>query len=127
MLRIAAICLVITALILALIGLDAMGIAQGLRQYEESFLRSIDFSNVLMQGMLTLLLFASHFMLTSAGSRLPLAGACAAGRHEAAIGFLESIDLRRSAWGYFGGLGLVVFSILAQGLSIGRVTRRAVP
>jgi monovalent cation:H+ antiporter, CPA1 family len=83
MLEIAAICLVITALLaylnhrfvglpttigvmasalilsLALIGLDAVGVAQGLRQYEESFLRSIDFSNVLMQGMLSLLLFAA--------------------------------------------------------------------
>ena len=82
MLDIAAICLVITALLaylnhrfvgmpttigvmatalvfsLALIGLDTLGIAHGLRQYEESLLRSIDFSNVLMHGMLSLLLFA---------------------------------------------------------------------
>jgi CPA1 family monovalent cation:H+ antiporter len=82
MLNIAAICLVITALLaylnhrfvgmpttigvmaaalvfsLALVGLDAMGLAHGLRQYEESLLRSIDFSDVLMQGMLSLLLFA---------------------------------------------------------------------
>jgi len=82
MLNIAAICLVITALLaylnhrfiglpttigvmaaalvfsLALVGLDAMGLAYGLRQYEESLLRSIDFSDVLMQGMLSLLLFA---------------------------------------------------------------------
>ena len=43
---------------LALIGLDLAGIDFGLRQYEESLLRSIDFSNVLMQGMLSLLLFA---------------------------------------------------------------------
>ena len=43
---------------LALIGLDAAGIDFGLRQYEESVLRSIDFSTVLMQGMLSLLLFA---------------------------------------------------------------------
>ncbi len=43
---------------LALVGLDAMGLAYGLRQYEESLLRSIDFSDVLMQGMLSLLLFA---------------------------------------------------------------------
>ncbi len=43
---------------LALIGLDAAGIDFGLRQYEESLLRSIDFSTVLMQGMLSLLLFA---------------------------------------------------------------------
>jgi CPA1 family monovalent cation:H+ antiporter len=43
---------------LLLIGLDAVGVAQGLRQYEESLLRSIDFSEVLMQGMLSMLLFA---------------------------------------------------------------------
>ncbi|MBX3587793.1 MAG: sodium:proton antiporter [Ramlibacter sp.] len=43
---------------LALIGLDLAGIDFGLRQYEESLLRSIDFSDVLMQGMLSLLLFA---------------------------------------------------------------------
>ncbi|MEO8008259.1 MAG: sodium:proton antiporter [Betaproteobacteria bacterium] len=83
MLDIAAICLVITALLaylnhrfvgmpttigvmaaalafsLALVGLDALGVAHALRQYEESLLRSIDFSDVLMQGMLSLLLFAA--------------------------------------------------------------------
>lgn len=82
MLDIAAVCLVITALLaylnhrfvrlptaigvmaaalalsLALVGLDAVGLAHGLRLYEESLLRSIDFSSVLMQGMLSLLLFA---------------------------------------------------------------------
>jgi len=82
MLEIAAICLVITALLaylnhrfvdlptaiglmasaliflLALIDLYAMGIAEGVRHYEESFLHSIEFSNALMQGMLSLLLFA---------------------------------------------------------------------
>jgi Na+:H+ antiporter len=82
MLDIAATCLVVTALLaylnhrfvglpttigvmvaalvfsLALVGLDALGMAYGLREYEESLLRSIDFSDVLMQGMLSLLLFA---------------------------------------------------------------------
>lgn len=82
MLDIAAICLVVTALLaylnhrltklpttigvmaialalsLAMVGLDAAGLDHGLRQYEESFIRSIDFSDVLMQGMLSLLLFA---------------------------------------------------------------------
>ena len=82
MLEIAATCLVVTALLaylnarfiglpttigvmmaslvlsLGLVGLDVAGIGFGLRQYEESLLRSIDFSNVLMQGMLSLLLFA---------------------------------------------------------------------
>ncbi|MBI1891432.1 MAG: sodium:proton antiporter [Burkholderiales bacterium] len=42
---------------LATIGLDALGFG-AVRQYEESLLRSIDFSNLLMQGMLSLLLFA---------------------------------------------------------------------
>jgi|RhiMethySRZTD1v2_1073278.scaffolds.fasta_scaffold89193_2 CPA1 family monovalent cation:H+ antiporter len=82
MLEIVSTCLVITALLayvnhrfigmpttigvmtaalvlsLLLVGLDAAGVTHGLRQYEESFLRSIDFSTVLMQGMLSLLLFA---------------------------------------------------------------------
>lgn len=82
MLDIAAICLVVTALLaylnhrfvrlpttigvmaialgisLFLLALDALGLDHGLRQYEESFLRSIDFSDVLMQGMLSFLLFA---------------------------------------------------------------------
>ena len=82
MLEVAAACLVVTALLaymnarflglpitigvmtaalllsLLLVGLDTMGIDFGLRQYEESLLRSIDFSNVLMQGMLSMLLFA---------------------------------------------------------------------
>jgi CPA1 family monovalent cation:H+ antiporter len=82
MLEIAATCLVLTALLaylnhrfvglpitigvmaaalllsLAIVGLDAAGVGHALRQYEESLLRSIDFSNVLMQGMLSLLLFA---------------------------------------------------------------------
>ena len=82
MLDIAAICLAVTALLaylnqrfvklpttigvmvialtlsLAIIALDTFGLDHGLRQYEESFLRSIDFSDVLMQGMLSFLLFA---------------------------------------------------------------------
>lgn len=100
MLEIAAICLVITALLaylnhrfvglpttigvmasalilsLVLIGLDTVGIAHSLRQYEESFLRSIDFSDVLMQGMLSLLLFAAalHVDLNELKAyRLPVA------------------------------------------------------
>jgi CPA1 family monovalent cation:H+ antiporter len=85
MLEIAAVCLVITALLaylnhrflslpgaigmmaaslalsLALVGLDAAGIAgtaHVLRQYAEALVRSVDFSHVLMQGMLSMLLFA---------------------------------------------------------------------
>lgn len=82
MLDIAAVCIVATALLsyanfrwvrlpttigvmaiamllsLALIGLDHVGLDLGLRDYEEHFLRSIDFSDVLMQGMLSFLLFA---------------------------------------------------------------------
>jgi CPA1 family monovalent cation:H+ antiporter len=82
MLDIAATCLVVTALLaylnhrfvglptaigvmaialvlsLGVLGLDMLGIDHGLRQYEESFLKQVDFSEVLMQGMLSLLLFA---------------------------------------------------------------------
>jgi CPA1 family monovalent cation:H+ antiporter len=82
MLDIAAICLVITALLaylnhrfvglptaigvmaaalvlsLSLVGLSALGVAEELLQYERSLVRSIDFSEILMQGMLSLLLFA---------------------------------------------------------------------
>ncbi|RCW68168.1 cation:proton antiporter [Pseudorhodoferax soli] len=81
-LDIAAICLVVTAVLaylnhrfvrlpttigvmaialgisLCMLGLDALDIDYGLRQYEESFLRAIDFSDLLMQGMLSFLLFA---------------------------------------------------------------------
>ena len=46
------------ALSLALVGLNALGLAGDLLRYEQSLLRSIDFSQVLMQGMLSLLLFA---------------------------------------------------------------------
>ena len=82
MLDIAAICLAVTALLaylnhrfvklptaigvmvialaisLSIVALDVIGLDYGLRRYEESFLRSIDFSDVLMQGMLSFLLFA---------------------------------------------------------------------
>jgi Na+:H+ antiporter len=82
MLDIAAACLVITALFswfnyrfvrlpttigvmaiallvsLLIVGLESAGLSQVLRRYEESLVQSIDFSDVLMQGMLALLLFA---------------------------------------------------------------------
>ncbi|NID06354.1 sodium:proton antiporter [Luteibacter jiangsuensis] len=43
---------------LAVVGLHALGIDHGIKAREESLLKSIDFSDVLMQGMLSLLLFA---------------------------------------------------------------------
>ena len=82
MFDIAAICLVFTALLaylnhrflglpttigvmatalglsLAIIGLDELGVAHGLRDAEESLVHSIHFGEVLLQGMLSLLLFA---------------------------------------------------------------------
>ena len=78
MLDIAAACLVVTALLaylnhrfvrlpttigvmvialvlsLVIVGLDIIGVSHALRTYEESLLRSIDFSDVVMQGMLSL-------------------------------------------------------------------------
>jgi CPA1 family monovalent cation:H+ antiporter len=46
------------ALSLLLVALDAVGLAPRLREFEEGLLRSIDFGDVLLQGMLSLLLFA---------------------------------------------------------------------
>ena len=46
------------SLSLLLIGLDKLGFAHSVRAYEEALLHAIDFSDVLMQGMLSLLLFA---------------------------------------------------------------------
>ena len=43
---------------LALVALDALGIAAGLHAREQGLIQSIDFSALLMQGMLSLLLFA---------------------------------------------------------------------
>lgn len=82
MLDLAAICVVVTALLayvnrrfvglptaigvmaialflsLAVLALDRLGLDHGVREYEQSVLERIDFSDVLMQGMLSLLLFA---------------------------------------------------------------------
>lgn len=82
MLDIAALCVVITALLaylnrrfvglptaigvmaialflsLAVLALDRLGLDHGVREYEQSVLERIDFSDVLMQGMLSMLLFA---------------------------------------------------------------------
>lgn len=93
MLDVAAICLVITALLayvnhrfvglpttigvmvtslvftLALIGLHAVDLDFGLFQQEESLLREIDFTKVLMQGMLSLLLFAGALHVDLAALR----------------------------------------------------------
>lgn len=87
MLDIAAICLVLTALLaymnhrfiklpttigvmaialtltLGMVGLDVLGLDHGLREYEELFMSSIDFSDVLMQGMLSFLLFAGALQI----------------------------------------------------------------
>ncbi|MCP5228070.1 sodium:proton antiporter [Accumulibacter sp.] len=100
MLDIVAICLVITALLaylnqrfvglptpvgvmaaallfsLTLIGLDALGIAHRFWKLEKSLLLSIDFADVLMEGMLSLLLFAGalHVDLSELKTyRLPVA------------------------------------------------------
>ena len=49
-----------TSLVLSLLllGADSLGFLHDVRAYEVSLLSSIDFSDVLMQGMLSLLLFA---------------------------------------------------------------------
>ena len=43
---------------LALVALDAVGLSGGLHEREQGLIQSIDFSELLMQGMLSLLLFA---------------------------------------------------------------------
>ncbi|MEP6633004.1 MAG: sodium:proton antiporter [Luteimonas sp.] len=43
---------------LAIVGLHALGLDHGLSEYEKSLLHFVDFSDVLMQGMLSFLLFA---------------------------------------------------------------------
>ena len=43
---------------LALVALDAVGVASGLHAREQGLIQSIDFSELLMQGMLSVLLFA---------------------------------------------------------------------
>lgn len=50
----------VASLVLSLIviGLNAIGFDQGINEYEKTLLGSIDFSSVLMQGMLSMLLFA---------------------------------------------------------------------
>ena len=87
MLDTAAICLAVTALLayvnhrfvglpttigvmaialvlsLAILGLDATGLADAPRAIGQAFVGSIDFSEVLLQGMLSLLLFAGAFIV----------------------------------------------------------------
>ncbi len=93
MLDIAAICLVVTALLsylnhrfvklpttigvmvialglsLLIVALDAAGLDFGLRAQEEAFLKTLDFSQVLMQGMLSFLLFAGALHVDIAALR----------------------------------------------------------
>jgi CPA1 family monovalent cation:H+ antiporter len=54
---------------LALVGLDAVGLAGGLHAREQALLQSIDFSELLMQGMLSLLLFAGALHVDVAALR----------------------------------------------------------
>jgi CPA1 family monovalent cation:H+ antiporter len=63
--------LMATALVmsLALVGLDAVGIAEGLHERETALLQAIDFSTLLMQGMLSLLLFAGALHVDTAALR----------------------------------------------------------
>ena len=54
---------------LALVALDALGIASSLHAREQGLIRSIDFSELLMQGMLSLLLFAGALHVDVASLR----------------------------------------------------------
>ena len=57
------------ALSLALVGLDAAGVAVGLHAREAALVGAIDFSQLLMQGMLSLLLFAGALHVDLAALR----------------------------------------------------------
>ena len=57
------------ALSLALVALDALGVAGALHAREQGLIRSIDFSELLMQGMLSLLLFAGALHVDVAALR----------------------------------------------------------
>ncbi len=57
------------ALSLSLVALDAVGLSAGLHAREQSLIRSIDFSELLMQGMLSLLLFAGALHVDVAALR----------------------------------------------------------
>lgn len=123
MFDIAAICLSITALLayvnhrfvglptaigvmaialllsLGIVGLDALGLAEGLRQADEAFVRSIHFSDVLMQGMLSMLLFAGAM-------------------------HVDLQDLKRHGWAI---AGLALVGTLASTLAIGLALWYALP
>jgi CPA1 family monovalent cation:H+ antiporter len=63
--------LMVTSLVLslALVGLDALGLAGALHEREAALLHAIDFSDLLMQGMLSLLLFAGALHVDVAALR----------------------------------------------------------
>jgi CPA1 family monovalent cation:H+ antiporter len=54
---------------LVLVALDTIGVASGLHDRETALLHSIDFSNLLMQGMLSLLLFAGALHVDASALR----------------------------------------------------------
>jgi len=93
------------ALSLALVGLDAAGLATGLRADEERLVRSIDFSELLMQGMLSLLLFAGalHVDLKALRDYRWQVGVLAF------VGTaLSTLLVGLALWGALGALGLAV-------------------
>jgi len=90
---------------LALVGLDAAGLAVGLHANEERLVRSIDFSQLLMQGMLSLLLFAGalHVDLKALRDYRWQVGVLAF------VGTaLSTILVGFALWGALGALGLSV-------------------
>ena len=93
------------ALSLALVGLDAAGLAVRLHANEERLIRSIDFSQLLMQGMLSLLLFAGalHVDLKALRDYRWQVGVLAF------VGTaLSTILVGFALWGALGALGLSV-------------------
>ena len=90
---------------LALVLLDAAGVAVGLHAREQALIRSIDFSQLLMQGMLSLLLFAGALHVDLASLR--------AYRWQVGVlaffgTALSTVLVGLALWAALGALGLAV-------------------
>ena len=83
---------------LAIVFLDWLSLASSIRVQEEAFLRSIDFSEVLMQGMLSFLLFAGAMHIKLASLH----------RHKWQVGALSVVGTVLSTAAVGGGIWLVL-------------------
>lgn len=92
---------------LAIVVLDWLGLASSIRVREQAFLRSIDFSEILMQAMLSFLLFAGAMHIKLASLH----------RHKWQIGALSVVGTVLSTVAVGGGMWLVL-PLLGTDLSL---------